>query len=246
MLSNSDNIHIDEGSVDKNNAFNAVVALFMDPDLMYPKWIEETLETWQLSMDWMLPKAKKAPLVDGEDAASSLTQISSVVQALIARDKAAANVQAKPKDVVAPPDHMEVIAIETAKPVEETAESMDSKEPQLLTPPSTSPGPEYIEESELSDLDNDSKSQPKALSSKEMIEKHVSTLPSPNPKPASPALKPKIKLKMASFSRLPKPISVATETPKPSKNSTAKPPSKKTSAKPSKKNLTTTKTKTAK
>ncbi|KAF9060877.1 hypothetical protein BDP27DRAFT_1370140 [Rhodocollybia butyracea] len=214
MLSNSDNIHIDEGSVDKNNAFNAVVALFMDPDLMYPKWIEETLETWRLLMDWMLPKAKKAPLVDEEDAASSLTQISSVVQALIARDKAAANVQAKPKDVVAPPDHMEVIDIETAKPVKETAESMDSKEPQLLTPPSTSPGPEYIEESELSDLDNDSK---------EMIEKHVSTLPSPDPKPASPTLKPK-----------PKPISVATETAKPSKNSTAKPPSKKTSAKPSK------------
>ncbi|KAF9063936.1 hypothetical protein BDP27DRAFT_1475508 [Rhodocollybia butyracea] len=222
-LSNSDDIRIDEGSVDKNDAFEAVVALFNDPNLMYPKWIEETLDTWRSNMDWMLPKAKKAPLVNGEDADSSLTQISSVVQRLIARDKAAGNAKGKLKDIVAPSDetdHTEANAIETAEPVEEATE--------MLTPPRTSPVPEDVYESELSDLDDDSTIQPKASSSK------ISTSPSPELKSAAPASKAK-----------PKPISVTVpETAKPSKKpSTAKPSSKKTStAKPPKKNLTTAKT----
>ncbi|KAJ3768981.1 hypothetical protein FB446DRAFT_706601 [Lentinula raphanica] len=79
-LSSSDDRRIEEDGVIKQDAFDAVVALFEDKEYMYEPWIEPVLAFWQNAMGFMLPSDAKPELCDKEDVHSSLNQIAQLVK----------------------------------------------------------------------------------------------------------------------------------------------------------------------
>ncbi|THV03578.1 hypothetical protein K435DRAFT_851702 [Dendrothele bispora CBS 962.96] len=73
-LSASDDWRMDDGGVNKEGAFRAVIQLFEDPEYdELADWAKEIVAFWNSSLSWMLPGAENTGLDDAEDADSSLS-----------------------------------------------------------------------------------------------------------------------------------------------------------------------------
>ncbi|THU91990.1 hypothetical protein K435DRAFT_862918 [Dendrothele bispora CBS 962.96] len=74
-MSTSDDRRIEEGGVIKQDAFDAVIALFEDEE-----WIKQLMRDWQVQNNWMLPSENKPQLMDKDDKDSSLNQVAQAVK----------------------------------------------------------------------------------------------------------------------------------------------------------------------
>ncbi|THU90007.1 hypothetical protein K435DRAFT_864707 [Dendrothele bispora CBS 962.96] len=80
-LSASSDWRNDDGAVIKRDAFDAVIALFEDPELTQPDWNADLLSTWNRTIGWMLPNSDEITgLVSNDDQDSSLHMIRSLVR----------------------------------------------------------------------------------------------------------------------------------------------------------------------
>ncbi|THU78821.1 hypothetical protein K435DRAFT_876213 [Dendrothele bispora CBS 962.96] len=80
-LSASSDWRNDDGAVIKRDAFDAVIALFEDPELTQPDWNADLLSTWNRTIGWMLPNSDEITgLVSNDDHDSSLHMIRSLIR----------------------------------------------------------------------------------------------------------------------------------------------------------------------
>ncbi|THU87560.1 hypothetical protein K435DRAFT_867169 [Dendrothele bispora CBS 962.96] len=137
-MSASDDRRIEEGGVIKQDAFDAVVALFEDEQFMDEEWIEQLMRDWQAQIDWMLPSEKKPQLMDEDDKDSSLNQVAQAVK--MKKERRAAKAAAKASSTVSASDPPSTSSSDTSAPVSgSTPASADQSALASASDPTSTP-----------------------------------------------------------------------------------------------------------